>query len=165
MLEEIYRTIEDLIDTNKVISSIDMGCDKVQLYCTTGKIKVWFGKHTNADVVRSVLTCFSKVDSSFVYEKEIICNYDQIRMYEDHDYVLVSYGKADDAYRVIFNIQFSKHHALNHFIETIIAELQEGEVNKTFHWNGSIDRIFLIYYELKSLKEWDITKIEYREEE
>lgn len=165
MTEEVPKSIEDLIDEGKDVSSIEMGCDNVQLLCTTGKIKVWFGRQTANDVVWKVLDCFSRVDSSFIHEKEIICDFDRIPVYESLDYTLISYGKAPGGYRAIFNIQLSKQKALNHFIKTIINELEEGEVNKLFHWNGSIVRIFLIYNELKSLENWELTKIEYREEE
>lgn len=157
--------MEEILDENKDISAIEMGCDEVQLYCTIGKIKVWFSKQTNEDMVRQVLQCFSRIDSSFSHEKEIICDYDRISVYENHDYTLISYGKVEGGYRAIFNIQFSKQNALSHFIETILKELKQGELNKTFHWNGSMARIMLIHTELNHIPGWDIIKIEYKPEE
>ncbi|MDF1558154.1 MAG: hypothetical protein P1P80_08275 [ANME-2 cluster archaeon] len=157
--------IENIIGETRDIMAIEMGCDGVQLYCTTGKIKVWFGRQTNHDVVKAVLLCFAKIDSSFNHEREIICEYDRIPVYENHDYILMSYGKTEGGYRALFNIQFSKQFALNHFIESIIRELKNGDVDKTFHWTGSIARIMMIGSELESLEGWKISKVEYKEEE
>lgn len=166
MYEEAPRLIKDnIVDETRDITSIEMGCDSVQLSCTTGKIKVWFGRQTSSDVVKKVINCFSKIDSSLIHEKEIICNFEQIPVYENHGYTLISYGKAQDGYRAIFNIQFSKQNALELFVESILTELSESEVNKVLHWTGSIPRILLIFHELKSVDGWDITKIEYRDEE
>ena len=165
MLEEVSISMDDVLDDGRNISYIEMGCDNIGLSCTTGKIKIWFGKQATVQSVRKVLECFSRVDSSFVHETEIICDYDQIPLYENNDYTLISYGRVKDGYKVIFNIQFSKQHALNYFIESIINDLKEGEVNKTIHWNGSMARIMLIFNELKSMEGWNITKKEYREEE
>lgn len=163
MPEEVSLPIENILDESRDVQSIEMGCDTVELSCTTGKIKVWFGKQTGSSVVENVLKCFSRIDSSFVHEEEIICNYNEIPAYENFDYTLMSYGKARGGYRAIFNIQFSKQNALNHLIERIINELKLGEVNKTFHWNGSLARIKLIYNELKSMDGWNITNIEYKD--
>lgn len=166
MYEETPRLInDDIIDETRDITSIEMGCDSVQMSCTTRKIKVWLGRKTSNDVVKKVIDCFSKIDSSITHEKEIICNYEQIPVYENHGYTLISYGKAKDRYKAIFNIQFSKQNARKLFIESIVKELNESEVNKVLHWTGSIPRIMLIFHELKSIDGWDITKIEYREEE
>lgn len=165
MSEGFAGSIENIVNDSRDVSSIEMGCDEIQLSCTTGKVKVWFGRQTGGDVVNKVLQCFSMMDPSFVHETEIICEYDHIPKYQNHDYTLISYGRAGNSYRAIFNIQLSKQDALDHFIESIIQELEQSEVEKTLHWNGSIDRIILIYNELKELDGWDVTKIEYREEE
>ncbi|NIA03017.1 MAG: hypothetical protein GWP12_00540 [Nitrospirae bacterium] len=166
MYEETLRLIKDnIVDETRDITSIEMGCDNVQMSCTTGKIKVWLGRQTSSDVVRKVINCFSKIDPSITHEKEIICNYEQIPVYENHGYTLISYGKAQDGYKAIFNIQFSKQNALELFVESIVTELNESEVNKVLHWTGSIPRLILIFHELKSIDGWDITKIEYRDEE
>jgi hypothetical protein len=166
MYEETPGLLKNtIVDETRDISSIEMGCDSVQLSCTTGKIRVWFGRQTSNDVVRAVLDSFSRIDSSITYEKEIICDYERIPVYQNHGYTLISYGKAKGGYRAIFNIQLSKQNALELFVESILKELNEGEVNKVFHWTGSIPRIMLIYHKLKILDGWDITRIEYKEEE
>lgn len=157
--------MDNVVDDGRNISYIEMGCDNIGLSCTTGKIKIWFGKQTTVQNVRKVLECFSRIDSSFVHETEIICDYNQIPLYENNDYTLISYGRVKDGYKVIFNIQFSKQQALNYFIESIINDLKEREVNKTIHWNGCMTMIMLIFNELKSIEGWNITKKEYREEE
>jgi len=158
-------SMDDVLDDGRNISYIEMGCDNIGLLCTTGKIKIWFGKMAKVQNVRKILECFSRADSSFVHETEIICDYDQIPLYENNDYTLISYGRIKEGYKVIFNIQFSKQHALNYFIESIINDLKEVEVNKTIHWNGSMAMIMLIFNELRSIEGWNITKKEYREEE
>jgi hypothetical protein len=165
MLEEVSISMDNVVDDGRNISYIEMGCDNIGLSCTTGKIKIWFGKQTTVQNVRKVLECFSRIDSSFVHETEIICDYNQIPLYENNDYTLISYGRVKDGYKVIFNIQFSKQQALNYFIESIINDLKEREVNKTIHWNGCMTMIMLIFNELKSIEGWNITKKEYREEE
>jgi len=164
MSENLPGSIEDIIERSRDILSIEMGCDDVHLHCTTGKIRLWFGRLTSHDVVAAVLQCFAKIDSTFNHEKEIICDYDRIPVYENHDYTLMSYGKTDGGYRALFNIQFSKQYALNHFIESIVRELRNGDLDKTIHWNGSIDRIILIGNELESLDSWNISKVEYKDE-
>ncbi|MCK4938567.1 MAG: hypothetical protein KAR85_08190 [Methanosarcinales archaeon] len=161
MSENLHGSIEDIIERSRDIVSIEMGCDYVHLYCTTGKIKLWFGRLTSRYVVATVLQSLAKIDSSFNHEREIICDYDRIPVYENHDYTLMSYGKTDDGYRAQFNIQFSKQYALNHFIESIAKELINGDIDKTIHWNGSIDRIILIGKELESIDSWKISKVEY----
>ena len=165
MLKEVSRSKDEILYDGRDISYIEMGSDKIELSCTIGKIKIWFGKQATVQDVSKVLQCFSRIDSSFVHETEIICDYDQIPLYENNDYTLISYGRVKDGYKVIFNIQFSKQHALNYFIESIINDLKEGEVNKTIHWNGSMAIIMLIFNELRSMEGWNITKKEYREEE
>jgi len=165
MLKEVSRSKDEILYDGRDISYIEMGSDKIELSCTIGKIKIWFGKRATVQDVSKVLQCFSRIDSSFVHETEIICDYDQIPLYENNDYTLISYGRGEGGYKVIFNVQFSKEHALNYFIESIVSELKEGEVNKTFHWNGSMAMIMLIFNELRSMEGWNITKKEYREEE
>lgn len=165
MLKEVSRSKDKILYDGRDISYIEMGSDKIELSCTIGKIKIWFGKRATVQDVSKVLQCFSRIDSSFVHETEIICDYDQIPLYENNDYTLISYGRSEGGYKVIFNVQFSKEHALNYFIESIVSELKEGEVNKTFHWNGSMAMIMLIFNELRSMEGWNITKKEYREEE
>lgn len=164
MSENLPGSIEDIIEPGRDVLSVEMGCDDVHLYCTTGKIKLWFGRQTNREVVAAVLQCFAMIDSSFTHEKEIICDYDRIPVYENHDYVLMSYGKTKGGYRALFNIQFSKKHALNHFIENTAKELKNGDLDKTFHWNGSIARIMLIGKELELLDGWKVSRVEYKDE-
>ena len=165
MLKEVSRSKDEILYDGRDISYIEMGSDKIELSCTIGKIKIWFGKRATVQDVSKVLQCFSRIDSSFVHETEIICDYDQIPLYENNDYTLISYGRAEGGYKVIFNVQFSKQQALNYFIESIINDLKEREVNKTIHWNGCMPRIMMIFNELKSMEGWKITKKEYRGEE
>lgn len=164
MNEKVLGYFQNIINEKRDLSSIEMGCGEVQLFCTTGKIKTWIGRQASNDMVIKVLRTFSRVDSSFTHEKEIICDFDQIPVYENYDYTLVSYGKIQGDYRVLFNIRLSKQNALDHLIESIIKELEEGDINKTFHWKGTTPKLELIYNELNSSGEWNITKMEYRDD-
>ena len=165
MNEKVLESFWDIANKNRDISSVEMGCGEVQLFCTPGKIRTWFGRQATSDMVMKVLRTFSMVDHSFTHEKEITCIYDRIPIYENYDYTLVSYGKTQNEYKVLFNIRLSKPNALDHLIESIIDELEEGDIYKNFNWKGTIDRLGLIYNELRSSGEWNITKIEYRDDE
>lgn len=79
-------------------------------------------------------------------------------------YVLISYSKTRGGYRVIFNLPFSKKFALDNFVKSIVRQLKESDVKKTLHWDGSLDRIILIYNELKKLDGWEIKRIGYKGE-
>jgi len=165
MNEMVFESFEDILNKNKDIISIEMGCGEVSLLCTTGKIKAWFGRQVSSEIVKEVLKSFARIDSSVIHETEIVCDYDTIASYENYDYILISYGKTQGGYRAQFNIPLVKEIALYHLINSAIKELEEAEINKSFNWNGSIASIELIYNELRSLDDWNITNVEYREEE
>ncbi|MCX9025063.1 MAG: hypothetical protein OIN85_03080, partial [Candidatus Methanoperedens sp.] len=107
----------------------------------------------------------SGIDSSVNHEQEIICDFSAIPEYENMGYVLTSYARTKGGYRAIFNVPFSKKSALSHFVKSIVNQLREKDVRKTLFWDGSIDRIILIFNELKKLDGWELKRIEYKEEE
>ncbi|HEY9246159.1 MAG TPA: hypothetical protein VIO11_04855, partial [Candidatus Methanoperedens sp.] len=55
--------------------------------------------------------------------------------------------------------------ALTHLVRSIVKQLHEKDVKKTLHWDGDIDRIVLIYSELRKLDGWRIKRIEYKAED
>ncbi len=161
---------EDMVENSgfltgrRDISVVEMGRDDVTVSCTQGKIMLWFGRQVSESVIRHVIFGISDVDSSVNHEQEVICPFKAISEYENMGYILTSYAKTNGGYRAIFNIPFSKNFALDHFVKSIVLSLKEKDVKKTLHWDGSLDRIILIYNELKKLDGWGIKRIDYKVE-
>jgi hypothetical protein len=147
------------------ITMVELGRDDATVSLTPGKIILWFGRQASESMIRQVIFRISSIDPSVNYEQEVICDFNAISEYENMGYVLTSYAKAKSGYRVIFNILFSKKFALTHFVKSIANLLKEKDVKKTLHWDGSLDRMILIYNELKKLDGWEIKHIEYKGEE
>jgi hypothetical protein len=145
------------------LSSYEMGSDDVNVVCTYGKISVWFGRQTPDVVVGQTLIAISKVDKSAVYETELICDFDSITNYESNGYVLVSYAKADNGYRAMFNVPFHSNKALFHLAENIIEELKTGDANLDIYWNGDDSDITKLSDEFRKIKGWSIKEIIYKE--
>ncbi|HEY9204536.1 MAG TPA: hypothetical protein VIO58_01335 [Candidatus Methanoperedens sp.] len=152
----------DFFAGRRDISFVEMGRDDVSVSCTQGKIIIWFGRQVGESLIRQIVFGISNIDSSVNHEQEVICNFNNIAEYENMGYVLTSYAKAKGGYRAIFNIPFSKKFALAHFVKSIVSQLKESDVRKTLHWDGSIDRMILIYNEFKKLEGWGIKRIEYK---
>ncbi len=147
------------------IAIVEMGRDDVTVLCTQGKIMLWFGRQVDEDVIRQIIFGISNVDSSVNYEQEVICAFKTIAEYENMGYILTSYARTKGGYRAIFNVPFSKKPALAHFVKSIVDLLREKDVRKTLHWDGSHDRMKLIYIELQKLEGWEIKRIERKSEE
>ncbi len=156
---------DDIFPEGREISVVEMGRDDMTVTCTQGKIILWFGRQVSESLIRQVIFGISNIDSSVNHEREIICEFNNIAEYENLGYVLTSYAKTKGGYRAIFNIPFSKKFALAHFVKSIASQLKEKDVKKTLHWNGSVDRMILIYNEFKKLEEWGIKRIEYKDED
>lgn len=159
------RKNTDFLENGRDISLVEMGRDDVTVSCTYGKIIMWFGRQASETTIWKVIFGISKIDSSVNHEQELICDFDTISEYENMGYILTSYAKTRGGYRVIFNVPFSKKFALAEFVESITDELKEKDVRKTLHWNGSPDRIVMIYNELKKLERWKIKHLVYKSEE
>lgn len=144
------------------ISIIEMGRDDVTVSCTQGKIILWFGRQVSESLIQQIIFGISNIDSSIIYEQEILCDFNTISEYESMGYTLVSYAKTRGEYRAIFNLQFSKRSALAHFVRSIIGQLKEKDVRKILHWDGSPDKITLVYNELKDLENWVIKRVEHK---
>ncbi len=155
----------ELFSDARDITMVELGRDDVTVSLTPGKIILWFGRQVSESLIRDVVFGISGIDSSVNHEQEVICDFNAISEYESMGYVLTSYAKTKGGYRVIFNVPFSKKFALAHFVKSIVNQLKEKDVKKTLHWDGSIDRMILIYNELKKLDGWEMKRIEYKGEE
>jgi hypothetical protein len=156
---------DHILKDNRDVSIVEMGHDNVTISCTFGKIILWFGRQVGEAMIREVIFGISRVDSTANHEHEIICSYKTITEYESMGYVLISYSKTRGGYRAIFNLPFSKKIALDHFAKSIASRLKEKDVKIILHWNGSPDRIRLLYEELKKLDGWFIKRIEHNNKE
>jgi len=155
----------DFFRDTRDITMVELGRDDVTVSLTPGKIILWFGRQVSESLIRDVIFGISGIDSSVNHEQEVICDFNAISEYENMGYVLTSYAKTKGGYRVIFNVPFSKKFALAHFVKSIVNQLKEKDVRKTLHWDGSIDRMILLYNELKKLDGWEMKQIEYKGEE
>jgi hypothetical protein len=145
--------------------AIDLGRDDMMVSLTPRKIILWFGRMAGESSIREVIFGISSIDPSVNLEQEIICEFKNIAEYENIGYELTSYGKTKSGYMVIFNIPFSRKSALAHFVRSIFLKLQENDVKKTLNWDGSPDKINLIYNKLKNYDGWKIKRIEFKDKE
>jgi len=147
------------------IALIEMGNNDFTLSCTPGKIGLWFGRLSTTDDVCNVLRSITKIDLSAEHEKEVICSFNEISEYEFKGYTVVSYARnRKGGYKAIFTIPLQNTIALTHFIETIMEELNDTDVRKTLHWNGSIHKALLIYNELKKIQNVELLNITHKNE-
>lgn len=147
------------------LTMVELGRDDVTVSLTSGKIILWFGRQVSESLIQQVIFGIADIDSSVNHEQEVICDYDSISDYESMGYVLTSYAKTKGGYRVIFNIPFSKKFALAHFVKSIMNQLKMKDARKTLHWDGSPDRMIMIYNELIKLNGWELKKVEQKGDE
>ncbi|MCZ7381830.1 MAG: hypothetical protein O8C64_09750 [Candidatus Methanoperedens sp.] len=153
------------LNDSRDITMVELGRDDVTVSLTPGKIILWFGRQVSESLIRDVIFGISGIDSTVNHEQEVICDFSTIPEYENMGYVLTSYARTKGGYRAIFNVPFSKKSALAHFVKSIVNQLKEKDVKKTLFWDGSFDRIILIFNELKKLDGWELKRIEHKEEE
>ena len=144
------------------VNMVELGRDDITISLTTGKIILWFGRQAGESLIRDVIFGISSIDSSITLEQEVICDFMNIGKYENMGYVLTSYAKTKEGYRIFFNIPFSKKIALSHFVRSVVDQPREKDMRKTLHWNGSPEKIIFIYNRLKNLDGWKIRRIEYK---
>ena len=147
------------------IALVELGRDDAMVSLTPRKITLWFGRQIGESLIQQIIYSIASVDSSVNHELEIICDFKSISEYENMGYVLTSYAKTKGGYRVILNIPFSKRSALSHFVRSIVSQLREKDERKILHWNGSFDRMTLIYKKLIKLDGWKLNRIESKDEE
>ncbi len=147
------------------VSLVEMGRSDVSLCCTLGKIVLWFGSQANRETVRRVVEAISRVDSQATCEHVVVCDFKDIAQYESKGYILSSYARKGKEYRAIFSVPFSRKSAIDFFVDSIMTELKKGDVKKTLHLNGSYAKINLIFEQLKSLENWELKNVEYKQAE
>jgi len=157
--------ISDLFRDGKKVIAVDLGRDDMMVSLTPRKIILWFGRQAGESSIREVIFGISNIDPSINLEQEIICEFKNIAEYENMGYVLTSYAKTKSGYMVIFNIPFSRKVALAHFVRSIVLKLRENDVKKILHWDGSPDKINLIYNKLKSFDGWEIKRTGFKDKE
>jgi hypothetical protein len=155
----------DLFCDGKEVIAVDLGRNDMMVSLTPRKIILWFGRQAGESSIREVIFGISSIDPSVNLEQEIICEFKNIAEYENMGYVLTSYGKTKSGYMVIFNIPFSRKVALANFVRSIVLKLRENDVKKTLHWDGSPDKINLLYNKLKKFDGWEIKRIEFKDKE
>ncbi|MBC7085528.1 MAG: hypothetical protein H5T43_04070 [Methanomethylovorans sp.] len=152
------------ISPMQALSTMEMGRDDVNVVCSYGKISVWFGRTVPRTIIWNVLTCISNVDNLAVHEKEIICNFDDIAVYESYGYVLISYAKTEGGYRATFNVPFLSDKALIYLTDSIFNELKETNVLIDIYWVGDYTNVMRLYQELSNIEEWKLKNITYKDE-
>ncbi|MCC7576877.1 MAG: hypothetical protein KK926_08615 [Methanomethylovorans sp.] len=153
-----------IISPAQSLCTMEMGRDDVNIVCSYGKISVWFGRTTPGTVIWKVLTCISNVDKLAVHEKEVICSFDDITVYESYGYVLISYARFEGGYRATFNVPFSSNKALIYQADSIFKELKEKNVLIDIYWAGDYTNIMRLYQELRNIEEWKLKNITYKDE-
>ncbi len=153
----------DIFRDERDLNIIVLGCNDTTVSLTQGKIVLWFGRQTSESLIHDILFGISSIDSTVTMEYEIICGFKNIVEYENRGYILTSYARTKGGYRVIFNVPFSKKAALVYVIKSIMEQLQEKDLRKTIHWDGSREKIIFICNKLIRLDGWDISRIEFKE--
>ncbi|WP_231844889.1 hypothetical protein [Methanocella arvoryzae] len=116
------------------------------------------------DVLALILISLSEVDSTVVYEFETMCPYDDINSYRQDDYIVISYSKADDAYKTIFNVPFSRRKALRRLALGLIEQLREADFDMPILWDGNPSKINQLYEVLGDSSSWRLQVIEANKE-
>ncbi len=151
------------INTNRPLSHYEMGTDDVNVFCTYGKINVWFGRKTPEAVIGKLLLEISNMDKSALHETEMICDFETITAYESHGYVLISYAKAREGYRVIFNVPFHNKKALLHLARAVLNKLTTDDTSLDIYWDGNDSRITQLSDELSNIPGWKVKNVVYKE--
>jgi hypothetical protein len=145
--------------------SVEMSGAAISVLLNQGTIFIWFGRNAERSLVSKVLLIISRVDSTAEYEREIICNFEDISQFENNGYILISYARKKDKYRAVFLVPFSDHRALDNFIESIRQDLEHGEVRMTLSWDGGRARMSILYKELSKLNCFSFSNITYKEDQ
>ncbi len=148
---------------NRPLSHYEMGTDDVNIICTYGKINIWFGRKTPESVIGKVILEISNIDKSALHEIEMVCNFEKITEYESHGYVLISYAKTSQGYRVIFNVPFHNKSALLHMARDTLQKLTNDDISLDIYWNGNDSNIIQLADELKTIPDWKVKNVVYKE--
>lgn len=155
---------DNVISPSQSLASFEMGRDDVNVVCTYGKISVWFGRQVPEVVIGQILISISNIDASAVHEYDLVCDFEKITDYEGCGYVLVSYAKSKNGYRVKFNVPFSNKTALLRMADSILTELKNKDVTIDVYWTGDDADIMLLSDELNNIDGWDVKQINYKDD-
>ncbi|WNY24897.1 hypothetical protein [Methanolapillus millepedarum] len=145
--------------------SFEMGNENITLICTYGKISMSLNRQVTDYAIGKILKSISVVDNSTSHEMEILCDFDDIPLYQTMGYTLVAYGRHNGKYRVTFNIPFSSEKALYHLTVSFFKELEKQKtLKKDFYWNGKDNDILKLFYELKDMGNWDVKAVKNKEQ-
>ena len=143
--------------------SLEMSGNSVSVILNQGAINIWFGKSADRALVARILIIISRIDSTTEHEKEVVCKFEKISEYESNGYILTSYARRNDSYRAIFVVPFSNERALDMFIESILEDLDHGEVRFTLYWKGGRARMNMVSEELSKLGCFTVSNPTYKE--
>jgi hypothetical protein len=145
--------------------SVEMSGPTASIILTQGAINLWFGRSAERALIAKILIIISKVDSTTEHEQEVVCNFEKISEFEHNGYILTSYARRDDKYRAIFVVPFSNPRALEMFIESLLEEIEHGDVRITLYWSGGRARMNILKEELSRLNCFSQLNVIYKEEE
>lgn len=159
-----YSNNDITIPTTHSLNFFEMGRMDVDIVCTYGKISIWFGRSVPDDIIKDILIIISNVDKSTVHECEFFCEYEEITEYENNGYILVSYARSGNKYRATFNVPFSNDMALHYLTSSIKTQLNNEDVNINLYWTGDNAGIVQLYEKLKTIQDWKIKQINYKDD-
>ncbi len=145
--------------------SMEMSGPTVTILLTQGSINLRFGRNADRALIAKILIIISRVDSTTEHEREVTCNFEKISEFEHNGYILTSYARKDDKYRAIFVVPFSNSRALEMFIESLLEEIEHGEVHITLYWSGGRARMNIIKEELSRLNCFSHLNVIYRDDQ
>jgi hypothetical protein len=144
--------------------SVEMSGSTVSAVLTQGAINLWFGRSADRALIAKIPVLISKVDSTTEHEREVICSFEKISEFEHNGYILTSYARRDDKYRAIFVVPFSNPQALELFIESLLEEIEHGDVRITLYWSGGRARMNILKEELSRLNCFSQLSVIYKED-
>ncbi|WP_338099454.1 hypothetical protein [Methanolapillus africanus] len=161
--EKIDAKIPGINPQNLV--SFEMGNENITLVCTYGKISMALNRQVTDYSIGKILKSISVIDNSTSHEMEILCDFDDIPMYQTMGYTLVTYGRHNGKYRVTFNIPFSSEKALYNLTVSFFKELDKQKtLKKDFYWNGKDNDILKLFFELKDMENWNVKTVKNKEQ-
>ncbi len=144
--------------------SLEMSGATASVMLYQGSMNIWFGRNVEKSTISKVLIIISKIDSTAEHQKEIHCKFEEISEFENNGYVLTSYARKGDKYRAIFVVPFSNPRALELFSQSIIKDLEQGEVRLTLYWRGGSARMNLLSQELSRLNCFEEPNATYKDD-
>jgi hypothetical protein len=143
--------------------SVEMSGGAVSVLLNQGTINLWFGRNAEGSLVSKILLIISKVASSAEHEREAICSYEEMSLFENCGYILISYARRGDKYRAVFLVPFSDPRALERLIESVCHDLVLGDARMTITWKSGRTRMNMLHQELIKLNCFSFSNITYKD--